>query len=812
MLSLMRELRYAIRSLLKDPGIVLVTVVTLALGIAANAIVFSLVNTVLLRSLPYPGADRLVVMHWKNNLESPRGDVSAPAFFLARDYARSLEAVSAIYPLELGSNMLMHGQSEYVRTALVSKDFFRLLGAAPIIGRSFLDQEEQPNGPRVAILSYGLWERDFNKDPQVEGRRITINDASYTVIGIMPAQLLPYPEADAWLPLQFTLATAEAGNNYRVIARLKKGSTLQSAESELNALSRDFQLGRLRASSDRAQLGLQKLQDFEVKDVRSSLMLLFGAVIFILLITCSNLAVLLLVRALGRSHETAIRIALGSDRIKLIRMFLLESLLLSAAGGVMGMILAKEAIPIILSLISSDLPVNISAVMHWHVVLFTVAVCFAISLIFGVSPVLRLFRLDLNEILRQAPRGVTRSTREISTGQLLVSIQMALTLVLLAGATLMFRSFMYLRAVPPGFDPHGRFVAQMTLTDSDYATTAATARPIKAILQQLQQLPEVESAASSDGFPLEQRMNWPVYPEERPESIEHAAEFRIVTPGYFQAMHIPFISGTDFSSADGSNAAPVAIIDQTMARRWWPQQSATGHYLKLSEELGPKFQDRPRKIIGVAADTHAEGLNKDPVPTVFIPLEQSPDNITAFANKLFPVSIIVSTRGQGDISDQIRRTISSFSPNTPIISLQPMTRIVEKSLALSRSYAYLSSAFSSFALALSALALYGLLSYQTCLRTREIALRIAVGAGRNEIISLVIKQAIKPVAIGAVIGLAASAFINKYLATMLYNLKGAPIELLLSAIVLLGLTATSASLLTAFRAASIEPMLILRKE
>ena len=749
-----RELLYAVRSLSRNRTFAWVAVSTLALGIAANAIVFSIFSAVLLRPLPYPNAGRLVVLHWASVSQPPGQDVSAQAFLLAGKYAHSFSAVTAIHPLATGSKVSGNGIPRYVQALLVSYDFFHTLGVMPAQGRPFTVAEDRPGGPPVAVLSHPLWTQLFGDRPFEPGRAITINDAKYSIIGVMPAHFLSYPAAELWLPLQLSPSTAETGSNYRVIALLRPGVTHDAAQNELQTLAWQQNLKRLpNLPRDSATLGLEDLHRFEVNKARKSLVILFGSVFFLLMIACANIAVLLLVRASARAHEIATRAALGASRARLLRIFLMESLVLAFVGGLLGLIFAKEAVPVIAGLIGNDLMLQAPIRIDWNVVLFAIGICFLTTLLFGLAPALRLFRLDLNDLLRQAPRGASPSARSIKAGRILVGIQTALTLILLSGATLMSRTFVNLRSVPLGFDPRHLLVAQLPLSGSRFTSTASTARLLDRIMDELRALPGVESVAADNAVPLEKGMNLAIHPADAPALIEHAAEFRIVSPEYFRTLQVPIVEGREFSGSGDSS--PVVIVNQTLARRWWPHESAIGHFLKVGEELGPEFHDLPRRVIAVVADTHAAGLSSSPGPAIYVPLRQEPDNFTAFSNKTFMVSLLIRTQSQADLSGDIRRAVLNADPELPVASLRSMTGVIESSLARPRLYASLTTAFAAFALLLTAIALHGLLSYQTRLRTTEVAIRVAVGAKRKEIISLTVRQAVEPVVIGAALGVLA---------------------------------------------------------
>jgi putative ABC transport system permease protein len=813
MQTFLHDLRYAVRLLRKTRGFTLVAVIILAMGIASNTLVFSVVNAVLLHPLPYPDANRLVILHWQDQAGTSGGDITAPAFFMLKARAYSFESMAALLPFDAGVNLAGVGSPQYVKALRVSADFFPTLGVMPVIGRNFDAEEDQPHGPRVAILSYGLWKRDFDQGRTTLGHELRINGEAYIVIGVMPAAFRSYPEADVWLPLQLSLATADTGNNYRVIARLKNGLAEEQARRELESWSTEYVKSLpAPANAHKAALAIQKLQDSQTGTVRYSLTILFGAVVFVLLITCANLAALLLVRSLGRNHEIAIRAALGSSWARLLRIFLMESTLLALLGGTLGIVLAKETLPLILALAPADLPLSVPISINGRVALFTFAISVLTSFLFGLAPALRISQLGLNEMLKQASRGVSISAAQARAGRILVSVQTSLTLVLLTGATLLLQNFLSLQRVDPGFDPQHVLVAQVSFPAKLYFTTASTARALDQILDRLKKTHGVEASAAVYGLPLEKGLNLPIYPTDAPSKIDYGGEYRIVSTEYFQVLHIPLQAGRSFSDADDALSNPVAIVNQTLANRWWPKSSALGGHINVGQELGPQFADKPREVIGIVADIHEVGLDQPALPTVFIPIKQSPDKITASVNRFFLASIVVRTRSNVGVADEIRRAVASADPDLPLASLRPLADVVGLSLSRHRFYASLTSAFGVFALLLTAIGVYGLLSYQTRMRIREIGVRMAVGAKRSEVVLLVLRQGINLIAVGVSTGIVGAFFLRRLLQSMLYNLHDTNLNALASAALLLSAVATLASLLTALRAASIEPMVVLRNE
>jgi predicted permease len=810
--TLVQDFLYAARSLRRASGFTTVAIGVLALGIASSTVVFSVINVVLLRSLPYPDAERLMVVHWEDTAQV-RGEVSANAFFMLEEHTpSSVENVAAIYAQPTGVNLAGSGTPEYVRALRVSGGFFPTLGTPPVKGGAFQPEDDRANAPCTSVLSFGLWQRSFDKDPTIYGRLLRINGALCKVIGVMPQDFHSYPDADIWLPLQLDINSADPGSDYRVIVRLKNGATLERANLELRWLSDQNHLRYVPSSSKKGRLVLQPLQSFQVGGNRDRLFILFGAVIFLLLVACSEVAVMLLVRALSRSHEIAIRAALGSSRMRLARVSFLESMMLAGAASLLGIIQAKEVLPLIMVFAPPELPLMRDVRIDINVALFAIAISILTSLIAGMVPALRVSRVSLETMLREISRTASGGVRQARTGAILISAQAGLTLVLLSGSALLMRNYMDLAATAPGFDPRGVSVAQVSLPCQPYCTQAQTVRFIGISIARLKSAAGVEAAATVNGLPLEQGLNLPVAATEFPERVEHAAEFRLISDDYFAVMGTPLLVGRAFSPSDDVGSTQVAIINDALARRWWPNTSPIGHFVKVSDELGPQFSDAARQIVGVVADVRESGLERPTPPSVFIPVKQAPDKIIAFVNRIFFTSIVVRASDSTNVSREIRAAISSADPYLPVASLRPLTDVIRGSLSRYRFYALITGAFALFALILTALGLYALLNYQLSLRLRELAIRMALGAPRSGIIQMVVRQGLLMVSKGAVAGIAGVFLLKHVLERMVPNLESIDLLALFSAVAFLTVVAALASLMAAVRAADIEPMDILRNE
>lgn len=810
MRALLQDVRYSLRSLRKNRGFSCLAIAILALGIAAITVIFSVVDATLLRYLPYPDAGRLMILHW-HNVRGSSGDISWQAFQLVRTRARSFQNVSAIYPLEIGVNLVGAGPPHYAPALRVSIDFFKVHGTVPFAGREFRPEEELPNGPRTAIVSYEFWNQNFNGDRSAIGRTLQINGEEYSLVGVMPRGFVSYPQAEVWLPLQVSELSRDLGNDYRVIALLRDGVTHVQVQDELAGLSEEYRLKyqpQTRAGTN--VLIFQPFQEFLVRDVHKNLLILLAAVSFLLLIACANLALLLLVRFSARSHEIAIRAALGAGRARLMQNIFSEGLVLALCGGIIGIIAAKEFLPFLPRILPLTLPLAAAIGLNKHVLFFAVVVSLLTSLLVGLGPALRMSRVDLSEILRQAARGSSPSRQQTRTENVFVGAQVALTLVLLAGATFFFRSFIALRSTAVGFDAQNVIVAQVSLADQRYTSASQTAGFLERVSRQLQTSSSMEIAAVN-GLPLEKGFNLPLLPTDAPAKIEHACEYRAISPAYFQVLRIPVLAGRSFSNDDSHGGNPVAIVNETLARQWWSQASPIGHFVAVAQEYGNPFTDAPRLVVGVVADVHETGLAKPVPPTIFIPIQQTPDKTVAFMNQLFLTSFLIRSTSRAT-GEEVRTALQSADPNIALAKFLPLAEVVIDSIAWSRFDAALTTSVGVVALLLTITGFYGLLRFRVVRRMREIGVRIALGAGRSGILTVILKESIALAVIGSVIGILSAFLLTRLLAATLYDLRASVLNAVFTAAILLLIMSALIGYVNGLKAASIEPTTVLRGE
>jgi putative ABC transport system permease protein len=805
--SFFQNLLLSARSLWRNPEFTLVAIFTLALGIAGNTAVFSIANATLLRPLPYSDSHRLVILRWQE-----QGDLSARAYFLLKNRTRSFSSVAAFYPVEVGVNIAGAATPQYVKSLSVTGDFFVTLGIQPEIGKIFSEEEGQAALSRTAVLSNAMWVR-FGRDRSILTRDLLIDGNRYKIIGVMPEEFRSYPDADIWLPLPLSPGKADPGGDYRIIARLAPHISRNRAQYELEEISREYNSSYPPLTPGRQpRLISYDLQQFLGEKSKDGLLILSSAVALVFLIACSNVAVLLLIRTAVNRHAIAIRSALGGSRVRLVIGQLGESLLLSLAGGLLGLILAKESFPLLLALRPAGFPPNMKLAIDGRVLMFTFAVAVLGPLLFGLAPALQVTRGTISTVLSQTLRTTTSSAEQLRTVRSLVFCQMGFSIMLLAGTALLWKSLINLYSVPLGFDSGRTMVAQVLLSGAKYRDTASTIAFVNQVTEHLQGLPGIDSIGVVNGLPLDHGLNLPIYSVEAPQLIDHADEYRPVTPGFFPTFGIPLRSGRFLEAGDSAGNEPVAVINETMAARWWPNGSPLGKFVRVSNELGPQFNDAPRRIVGVVADVREKGPGLPAPPTIYVAMSQTPDNIMAFCNKVFFTSIVVRPSSKVVATKEILAAIQSSDTTLPLASFRPLHDLFRESISLPRFIAVLTTAFSGVSFVLATIGIYGLLSYQIRLSSRDIAVRLALGATRTQVKYMVLGQAVKLILFSVTAGIAGSLIIRSLLGNFVYNVQSGSLKLIVALGLFFALFATFISLLTATRAASIEPVAVLRNE
>jgi putative ABC transport system permease protein len=794
---LFQDIRYGLRTLVKQPTFTAAAVLTLALGIGANTAMFSTINAVLLRQLPYENPDRLVTV-WQTNPQKgiDQTTVSAPTFAHWRDENNVFEQL-AVYDID---SLVLSGSGEPERlpSAQVSPNFFSLLGVQTVAGRAFTPEENQPGRNRVVILSHGLWQRRFNADPGVVGRTLTLTNAAYTVVGVLPPDFRFIDKADLWSPLPSDDERQNCGSChfFTVVGRLKQGVTPVQAQAEMAVLSSRLQ------QQEATGVKVIPLRDYLVAGVRSSLLILLGAVVFVLLIACANVSNLLLARAGMRQKEFSVRTALGATRRRLARQLLTESVMLSLLGGGLGLILAYWFVGAITALLPEGM-LRDEIVLDSKVLGFTLLLSLLTGIAFGLIPAVKASKAEFNELLKDSMRGSTGGVRHARTRRLLIISEVALSVMLLVGAGLMIKSFLLLQKTSPGFNPDNLLTARVFLNATNYPAPHQKAAFFQRVLQEVGTIPGVKSAGAVTSLPLggsSMSFRFAVEGEAAPAPGEQRqAQYRAVSPNYFHTMGIPLTGGRDFTESDAADAPGVVIINETMARRLFPDGGALGKRLTITYG-----KPTPRVVVGVVGDVKHLRLDEGPKPEMYVPSSQNPwPFMTLVMRTTVPPSSIVQS---------VRERVWSVDKNQPVDKILTADQILYEAVAQPRLYALLLGVFAAVAFILSAVGIYGVMSYLVSQRTHEIGVRMALGARPGDILKLVVRQGMTNVVIGVACGLILSLIVTRVLSSLLYGISATDPNTFIGVPLLLALVALLACLLPARRATKIDPTIALRYE
>jgi putative ABC transport system permease protein len=812
--SLWQDVRYGARMLRKSPGFCALVIFTLALGIGANTAIFSLVEAVLLRPLPYPHASRLVDLWARSDVfDFPNLGVSLPDLADIRAQSRSFEQLAAYNYSQV--DLTGQGRPQELDAAQVSPDFFPILGIAPLFGRTFVPSDAQPGNDQKAILSASLWRTRFGADPHVIGRGILLNGATYTIIGIMPPEFAFPVGANLWIP--FVPAPAELaarGNHgYPVVGRLLPGSSIREAQVELNTIAT-----RLAAAYPQEDKGwgfsLRSAKSDLVNNTSAPLLVLFAAVGLVLLIVCANVGSLYLARAWARAHEMAIRAALGASRGRLIRQLLVEGLLLALAGGAAGLLLAAWALDGLRSLILLSTPRLENLGIDGHVLWFTLAASLAAGVLFGLVPAFLFSRDHLIAAIREAGAGrEARSAGPRHSGlrQMLVVVEVSLALVLVVAAGLMLRSFAGLSAIPLGFRPDRVLTMELDVPSYQFKTPEQHVAYCNQVLRRVRQAPGVESASASISLPLgnfrgETEFRFPGRPAN-PDAQGFMAGWNHVTPGYFRTLGVSILAGRDFNASDRTGSQPVVIVNQALARRYFGSRSPIGR--QISTHHDKEHHQIWSQIVGEVGNVRDVSPSQEPAPAIYEPYAQNP----AGANTIPQIILLVRTKTDPmALARTIQDRIWSIDKDQPITQLKPMSQLVTKSYAEPKSQSLLLGLFGALGLILALVGIYGVISYSVSRRTREIGVRMALGAQTKDVLRLVLRQGTKLVLAGVAIGLAASFAATRLMRGLLYGISATDPLTFAGVSALLILAGLAACYIPARRATRVDPMSALRNE
>ena len=804
--SLVRDARHGIRLLLKNPAFSIAAVLILGLGIGANTAIFSVVNAVLLRPLPFPDSSRIMRV-WHT---PPAQQFSGMAIFSVspanycdwRDQNHVFERMSITQYRRL--NLTGQGEPDALEGVSVSADFFSVLGVQPALGRAFRPEDDEPGNANVAMMSDGIWRTRFGADRTIVGRTISLDRTPYTVVGILPRGVELPADAQVWVPLGWTAADwAVRGNhNCRVIARLKPGVSVAQAQAEMTTISK--RLEQQYPADDKGWGALvTPLHDDLVGDVRTPLFVLLGAVAFVLLIACANLANLLLARTLGRAREIAVRSALGAGRRQVIQQLLVESVLLGLAGAAVGLVGASVGLRAIVGSIAQELPRVGEINIDGRVLAFTCATGLLTGLLAGVAPAWRLTKTDVNEALKRGlGRGGAEAGERLVRSGLVIS-EVALALVLLVGAGLLIRSLWQLHAVDPGFDPRNVLTMTVAIPEAKYRSHEQQQRFYDQVVQRIRTLPGIEGAATVDTLPLHGGSMQPVAIEGQPApplSEQPEVAVRRMSAGYVDALRMRFVAGRDFNDADNEARPLVALVSESMARRFWPGRNPIGQHLTLG-----LISNDPREVVGIVSDVKLHGLVvREPVAAVYIPVSQTPGTW---------MSVVARTSvPPRSVTQSVTTAIRAIDPEQPVIEILTMDEVIGASLAQQRFAMLLLGGFAALALILAAVGIYSVLSYSVRQRDREIGIRMALGAPAGDVLRMIVVEGMRPTLAGLALGVLAAAALGRVLTTLIFGVTARDLATFVSVSAIVIAVGFVASLLPGYRATRVDPLQALRAE
>jgi putative ABC transport system permease protein len=810
MTTLWQDLRYGLRVLAKSPAFTLVSILTLALGIGANTAIFTVVYGVLLRPLPFPEPDRIVQLVESYKEQSEEAGLDFGQLKQLQGYSDLFQHMAGYSAV--GYNLATGNSAEHLRGLPVSSSYFSVLGIRPGLGRNFIQEDDSGGGQRVAIISYNLWARRFGSNPAQIGQKMLLNGEPFTLIGVMPRSFssvapagdLPDSGApDVWTPLALVADTVGSGGNISVLARLKPGVTPAQLGAQMSIVTQDLRHDYARGFDGRVNLNFLPYQRVIGAEVRPYLLLLLGAIGFVLLIACANVANLFLARGGLRGREIAVRIAMGASRWRLFQQLLTESMLIALAAGALGLLVAYLGLGSLLVLAPADLPRVSDVHLDSSVFAFTFFVSLLTGVLFGLAPALQASRTGINEALKEGAGRSSAAPGRARLRQLLVIGEFAVSLVLLTGAGLMIATFSKLLHTDPGFNPHHILSVQFWLIGSKYDSTTQIENFNRAVVKHLVAVPGVDAAAViAAGLPLERGGNEGIRLSDSPNS--YSTDYREITPDFFSAMGIPLRQGRVFSESDSEKANRVAIVNQAFVRERFPGRDPLGEHIfhgKASWE-----------IVGVVGDV--KSYLDQPVPaTTFVPAAQASYETSKVYEGWFPRSIVVRANVDPlSLSRAVRNAIAAVDPIVPTGSMRSMDQVLSHSLTLRNFMMFLLSLFAALALILATVGIYGVVSYAVSQRTREIGVRMALGARPGDVLRLILGEGLKLVLAGAALGILFALIATRFITTMIYGVSATDPLIFLSVITLLVAVSLAACYVPARRAMRVDPMVALRYE
>jgi putative ABC transport system permease protein len=814
----LQDLKHSLRMFRQHRAFTAAAIAALALGIGANTAIFSVVSTVLLKPLPFPEPQNVVTFLTTSPQGSGPG--ASPAKFQHwREQSTVVRDVSA-YRVNV-MNYTSGAAPEQLRAGQVSADYFRLFGAPVVLGRAFSAEEDRPGGERVAVLTYGLWQRRFGGDANVLGKPIVLSGDPYVVIGVIGptfdiSEFGPAPEL--FVPFQLDPNTVDQGHFFQAAGRLKAGVSLEQAQARFKLSADDFRRKFPNGFPADNAFSLDRTQSVFVRNARPTLYVLSAAVALVLLIACANVANLLLVRATARKREIALRAAIGAGRGRIVRQLLTESVVLSLAGGVLGLALGTLGIKALLSINTAGLPrVGENGVvvgLDWRVLLFTAVVSIGTGVLFGLIPALQSARTDLNATLKDATGRSGSVFRHNKARSLLVVVEVAMALLLLVGSALLIRTIVALRSVEPGYDTHNVLTMRMSLTGEQFVKTAAVERLVKDGLDRLRAIPGVEAATATCCVPLEGGYGLPFRVIGRPLDkgpFHGGGAWLTLSPGYFDVFKMKMKRGRAFTERDDSLAPAVVIINETMAKQFWKDKDPLADRIMIGGGVMKELAtERERQIIGVVNDVRDGGLNNDPQPHMYVPNAQVPDALNALNVRITPVAWVVrTTTGPYVLSNRIQSTLRETT-GLPVSDVRSMEEVVSRSISRQRFNMFLMTVFGASALLLAAIGIYGLMAYSVEQRTQEIGIRMALGAEAAQVRKMVVFQGMRLAIVGVVVGLGAAWGLSRLMASLLYGVKATDPAVFAVMPALLAVVSFVAVWLPARRASTVNPLIALR--
>jgi predicted permease len=804
------DLKYALRTLRRNPGFATSVVLTLALGIGATTAIFSVVNGVLLRPLPIRDPDRLTFVGW----DFGKGGPSSLSPYKIDYLRRHSTTLASLTTYKNAEHSLGGSSGRSVRGLHIAPDFFEVVGASPVLGRGFTPEEEKPGGPAVVVLSDALWRNELGADRNVLGKQLRLDDSTYTVVGVTsPAFRVPgnSPEEVSFLvPLRLEIDPREKGHNYLAIARLDSTRTRAQVAADLESVSRAFadEHPEIVANGTQEHYRLAGFDELYIGPLlRRTLIVLLGAVTCVLLISAANAANLLLARAATREREITVRAALGAKRSRIVRQLVSEGMVLSVVSGILGVVLGTWGVRVMLALSPKQLPRADEIGLDHRVLAFSAGIVLVTGLVFGLAAAIPSGRLRLSSVLGERARGASASQR---SRDILVTSETAFAIVLLAGAGLLLSSFARLRSVDPGFTAENVTAVRFGRMPEGYNNADAIWQFERKLIDQLSGVPGVQSVAGLPNFPLERGWNMTVARSGVAESGDGDVEYRSITPGYFETLRIPMLQGRTFTATDTRSAPHVAIINASLAKRFFPDGDALGNALDMGRYKSQWFTEEdkgPVEIVGIAADVREIGLDRAPKRTVYVPAAQA---LNALASR--PPLLVIRAAAVTALRVAVVNAVRSADPRVAAPELQPMPEVVGASIAEQRFQTLLLTLFAGTALALTAIGIFGVVSYGVQQRVREIGVRVALGASSGQVLRLIVGRSLKFVAGGALLGVAGAYGLTRFLSSILYDVTATdPLTFALAVATLLGV-AFVASYLPARRATAMDPVRALRLE